>query len=178
MRQVISILCCCTTLFSVISFTDLQAQPSEEVVNKCTKEELMTFFPQQVVESVLLKAKVPHEKAVVIAKELSQKDREFTKIVENKASKMDQDPFKDLSQRDLAIKIYRETLYEVFAKVLKANGVTNDDQIQSLLEEMSAAKSKLFIDCIRKQTVQTPAPQNPGAPVSPEAAKEAASAVL
>lgn len=159
MRQMIATLCC-TTLFSMVSLTALEAQPSEETLNKCTKEELMTFFPQQVVESVLLKAHVQKEKAESISKELSQKDRELSKIVENKASKMEQNPFKDLSQRDLAVKIYRETLYEVFAKVLKAHGITNDDQIQSLLEEMSAAKSKLFIDCIKKQTAQ-PAPVAP-----------------
>jgi hypothetical protein len=118
---------------------------------KCTKEELMTFFPQQVVQSVLMKAQLSKDQATSIAQELSQKDRELAKIVEEKAAKLDPNPFKDLSQRDLAIKIYRETLYEVFAKVLKSHGVTNEDQIQALLDDMQAAKSKLFIECIRKQ---------------------------
>ena len=160
MKQLVSGLCW-STMLSMVCMSTLQAQVADDVLSKCTKEELMTFFPQQVVESVLIKAKLPSDQATAIAQELSQKDRELAKIVEDKAAKLEPNPFKDLSQRDLAIKIYRETLYEVFAKVLKAHGVKNDDQIQALLEEMQAAKSKLFIECIRKQTASTKAPEAP-----------------
>ena len=146
---------CWSTIISIAYLGNLQAQATDEVLSKCTKEELMTFFPQQVVQSVLIKAKVSPDDAEAIAKELSQKDRELGKIVEEKAAKLEQNPFKDLSQRDLALKIYHETLYEVFAKVLKAHGIKNEDQIQALLDEMRAAKSKLFIDCIRKQTTKS-----------------------
>lgn len=163
MKQLVSGLCW-STMLSMVCMTSLQAQGGDDALSKCTKEELMTFFPQQVVESVLTKAKIPSDQASAIAKELSQKDRELAKIVEDKAAKLEPNPFKDLSQRDLAIKIYRETLYEVFAKVLKAHGVKNEDQIQTLLEEMQSAKSKLFIDCIRKQTA---APASPSVPASP-----------
>ena len=154
-------------MLSMAGLTALEAPADGGVPSKCTKEELMAFFPQQVVESVLIKAKLPAAQAAEIAQELSQKDRELAKIVEDKAAKLDPNPFKDLSQRELAIKIYRETLYEVFAKVLKAHGVKSDDQIQSLLEEMQAAKSKLFIECIRKQTAS---PDVSSPPASPPAA--------
>lgn len=144
---------CCMTILSVACLSSLHGDvANEEILSKCSKEELMTFFPQEVVKSVLLKEQIPEDQASQIAQELSQKDRELTKIIEDKAAKLDPNPFKDLSQRDLAIKIYRETLYEIFAKVLKAHGVKNEDKIQTLLEEMQAAKSKLFIECIRKQT--------------------------
>lgn len=155
MKQPITGLCF-ITLFSIACLGTLQGEIAEEtMLTKCSKEELMTFFPQEVVKSVLLKEQVSADQANEIAKELSQKDRELTKLIEEKAAKLDPNPFKDLSQRDTAIKIYRETLYEVFAKVLKANGIKNEDKIQSLLEEMQAAKSKLFIECIRKQTSGT-----------------------
>jgi len=153
MKDMLYCLCCAAT-FSMVGLSDLYAVTTEVVLSnsmKCTKEELMTFFPQQVVESVLLKAHLSKEQAEAISKELAQKDRELAKLVEEKAAKVDPNPFKDLSQRDLAIRIYRETLYEVFAKVLKSHGVTNEDQIQTLLDEMQAAKSELFIECIRKQ---------------------------
>jgi hypothetical protein len=147
----------CTTLMSIFYLPILQGETTEVVLSnamKCTKEELMTFFPQQVVQSVLTHSNMTKEQATDIAQELSQKDKELAKIVEEKADKLEPNPFKDLSQRDLAIRIYRETLYEIFAKVLKSHGITNEDQIQTLLDEIQMAKSKLFIECIRKQ--QTP----------------------
>jgi hypothetical protein len=160
MKHIISCLCC-STVISMSFLTTLKAETTETLLSnsmKCTKEELMIFFPQQIVESILVKAKFPKEQALSIAEELSHKDQELAKIVEDKAAKLNPNPFKDLSQRDLAIKIYRETLYEVFAKVLKAHGVTNEDQIQTLLDEMQSAKSKLFIECIRKQHVNSSSP--------------------
>lgn len=162
MKYMVSCLLCTTV--SMLCLTTLNAETTETVLSnamKCTKEELMTFFPQQVVQSVLIKAQLPQDQASSIAEELAQKDREFAKIVEDKAAKLEPNPFKDLSQRDLAIKIYRETLYEVFAKVLKSHGVTNEDQIQALLDDMQAAKSKLFIECIRKQQAKASSPSSP-----------------
>lgn len=162
MKNLFSCLCCAM----VISITDcaiLIAETTEVVLSnsmKCTKEELMRFFPEQVVHSILIKAQLPKEKADAIAQELSQKDKELAKIVEEKSAKIDPNPFKELSQRELAIKIYRETLYEVFAKVLKANGVTDEDQIQTLLDELQDARSKLFIECIRKQPIPSPEPSS------------------
>lgn len=155
---------CCATAFSTVYFSNGYAETTEVVLSnsmKCTKEELMTFFPQQVVQSVLTQAHLPKDQVDAIAKELTQKDRELAKLVEEKAAKVEPNPFKDLSQRDLAIRIYRETLYEVFAKVLKAHGVTNEDQIQTLLDEMQTAKSKLFIECIRKQPTHASPPSGP-----------------
>lgn len=163
MKHIFSWLCY-TITFSVSCYSNLQGETTEVLLSnamKCTKEELMTFFPQQVVESILLKTKLPKEQATKIAEELSHKDKELSKLVEEKAAKLDPNPFKDLSQRDLAIKIYRETLYEVFSKVLKAHGVTDEDQIQTLLDEVQVAKSKLFIECIRKQQNATSSLSSP-----------------
>jgi hypothetical protein len=143
-----------TIAISTLCLATLQAETTEVVLSnsmKCTKEELMTIFPKQIVQSILIQAHLPKDKAESIAEALSQKDQEFTKIVEEKAAKVQPNPFQDLSQRDLAIRIYRETLYEVFSKVLKAHGVTNDDQIHTLLDQMQNEKSKRFIECIRKQ---------------------------
>lgn len=142
------------TAISMVCCTGLYSETTEVVLSnsmKCTKEELMRFFPEQIVQSVLIKSKLPADQADAIAQDLSQKDRELARLVEEKSAQVEPNPFKNLSQRDLAIKIYRETLYEVFAKVLKAHGITNEDQIQTLLDELQEARSKLFIECIRKQ---------------------------
>lgn len=151
------------TAISMLCCTILYAETTEVVLSnsmKCTKEELMRFFPEQLVTSVLIKAKLPKEQANAIAKELSEKDRELERLVEEKSAQVEPNPFKNLSHRDLAIKIYRETLYQVFAKVLKANGITNEDQIQTLLDELQEARSKLFIECIRKQPVSVEPPSS------------------
>jgi len=148
---------CCATVVSTAWLTTLHSETTETILSnsmKCTKEELMISFPQQVVESILIKAKLPQEQAASIAKELSTKDQELNKIVEEKAAKLNPNPFRDLSQRDLALKIHRETLYEQFASVLKSHGVTNEDQIQTLLDQVQRAKSELFLECIRKQHVK------------------------
>lgn len=140
---------------TIAGFASLEAETTEVVLSnsmKCTKEELMRFFPEQVVRPILIQAKIPEKEADAIAQALAQKDVELAKIVEEKSSKIDPNPFKNLSQRDLAIKIYRETLYEVFAKVLKEHGISDADQVQSLLDKLQEARSKLFIECIAKQT--------------------------
>lgn len=132
----------------------LYAETTEVVLSnsmKCTKEELMRFFPEQVVRSILLKHNVPKEKVDAIARELSQKDEELSKMVEEKSHRLDANSLKNLSQREAAAKIYRETLYEVFSKELNAHGVTDQDQIQAMLDDLQEARSKLFIECIRKQ---------------------------
>ena len=151
-----------STIMALTGLTTLYAQdttqtsaPSLESID-CTKEELMTFFPKPVVEAVLIREQISKEQAQAIAQELSGKDQELVKNVEAKASRLDPNPFKDLNQRDLAIKIYRETLYEVFAKVLKAHDITNDERIQQLLDKVQQAKSRLFIECIRKQQMTVP----------------------
>lgn len=121
----------------------------------CTKDVLMTFFPQPVVKAVLIQHKIPQDKAEVIAKELSQKSQDVAKIVESKASKMDPNPFNDLSQRDTAVKIFRETLFEVFSQALKSNGIEKDNaEIQNILDDMQEAKGKLFVECIKNKTIQ------------------------
>lgn len=124
----------------------------------CTKQNLMTFFPEPVVKAVLSQYQVSQADADTIAKELAQKDQDVVKIVENKASNMQPNPFKDPTQRDLAHKVFKETLYEVFANTMKAHGFKDEDQIQTMLEEIRATKGKLFVECILKETPASAAP--------------------
>lgn len=155
MKEKIFSYVCCATAASTFYVSTLQGETTEVILSnsmKCTKEELMRFFPEQIVESILTKANLPKEKVEAIVQELSQKDHELAKIVEEKSAKVEDESTDALSQRDLAIKVYRETLYQVFAGVLEAHGVTDRDQIQTLLDELQEARSKLFMECIRKQS--------------------------
>ncbi|WP_154017832.1 hypothetical protein [Candidatus Protochlamydia phocaeensis] len=153
MRQVFFNLYCTTVMILACS-TTMAAQDKADISSdslSCSKTELMTYFPKPLVKNILIKADLSQNQADSISEELAHKSQELEKIVSEKAAKLDPNPFKDLSQRDIAIKIYRETLYEVFAKVLKAHGITDDDRIQTLLDQVQIAKSKMFIDCIRKE---------------------------
>lgn len=127
----------------------------------CTREELMLFFPEGVVKNVLVQANFSEEESEGIAKELGVKDRGIAKLVDQKAAQYQPNPFKELSQRDQAIKIYQETVFEVFANVLKEHGIKDENQIRSLLEEIRLIKSKIFIDCISKQPRSSKASARP-----------------
>lgn len=145
----IATLCCSNEILAEEKESSLLVDPS-----LCSKEVLMTFFPQPIVQAVLIKHQVAAGEAEAIAKELSQKNQDIVKLVETKASQMDPNPFKDLSQRDAAIKIFRETLYDVFAGVLKKHGITDEKQIHQFLDDMQEVKGKLFVQCIRKEQPQ------------------------
>lgn len=161
--QVLLTCLCCGTLVAVDSEHEDSSMVSVENIT-CSKETLMTFFPRPVVKAVLMQNKVSEEEAQQIAQELSQKDQEVVKQVEVKASEMNPNPFSDLAYRNTAIKLFRETLYEVFAKVLKAHQITDENQIQHILEDMQAAKGKLFVECIKKEYPVRPKPQTEAQP--------------
>lgn len=158
MRHILSYACC--TLLALNSFGKLEAEEKTEpdgTPSLCTKQELMTYFPQPLVKSILIKSNIKEDQAEAISQDLAQKGQELEKRVAEKAALLEPNPFKDFSQRDTAIKIYRETLYEVFAGTMNDHEITNEDQIQTLLDEMQQAKSKLFVDCIkREQTKKRP----------------------
>jgi hypothetical protein len=118
----------------------------------CTKEVLMTFFPQPVVKAILIRHGISESEANKIAKELSSKDPQVIKLVESKASAMDPNPLNDVNQRDTAVRIFSDTLYEVFSNVLKAHNVeASDNDIQTILDDTKEVKGKLFVECIKKE---------------------------
>lgn len=138
--------CCC-----YLSAAD-ESKPLALDASLCTKQNLMTFFPEPVVKAVLQRYQVPQQDIDAIAKDLAQKDLDVAKAVELKAANMQPNPFKDPSQRDVAHKVFRETLFEVFASTMKAHGMQDEDQLQAILEEIRSTKSKLFVECILKES--------------------------
>lgn len=136
--------------FYVMNFSSLCCveETSSENNIECSKEELMQFFPQKLVRSVLIKTDMSPAKVTTITIMLSQKDSELSRTIESESEKLDENLMTHVSQREAAAKIYRETLYQVFSKVMNENGITDPDQIQKLLDELQEARSKLFLDCI------------------------------
>ena len=158
MNQIIAHLTCtialtmpCRCLLAV----EERAPPVQEIMI-CNKQELGRFFPKRVLKAVLIKDQVPQDQAETIADNLSTKDDVLMRTIREKASRMDPNPFQDLNHRDVAIKLYRESIYQEFAKVLKAHGIQDEDKIQLMLDDLQRAKSKLFLDCIRKENIASP----------------------
>lgn len=122
--------------------------------DECSKEILLSYFPSVFVRETLSKYKVPQDQWDAITKELAQRDKNILKMVEEKASKLASNPLKDPQQRQAAVKIFRETLFENFAAVLNAHGVKDDKQIQAMLDDVQQQKAQRFAKCMQKHQQQ------------------------
>lgn len=146
------------SLFSLTT-TNLSAripETSSNAVDECSKELLLSYFPKAFVNETLSKYKVPQDQWDAINKELAEKDKEVIKIVEEKASKISPNLLRDPQQRQAAVKLFRETLFDVFSKVMKAHGVTDDKEIQQMLDDIQRQKALRFKECMEKHRNEAP----------------------
>lgn len=127
---------------------------ADSAVAECSKELLLAYFPESFVNETLKKFNVPESEWPAINKELAARDKDVIGIVEDKASKFTPNPLKDPQQRQAAVKIFRETLFEVFSAVMRDHGVTDEKQIQSMLDDVQLQKAARFKECMEKQRSQ------------------------
>lgn len=119
-------------------------------VDECSRELLLSYFPESFVVDTLKKYNVPQDKWDAINKQLASKDKDVVRIVEEKAAQSDPNPLKDSRLRQQAVKLFRDTLFDVFSSVMKANGVTDDKQIQAMLDDIQQQKAVRFAKCMEK----------------------------
>lgn len=119
--------------------------------DECSQEILLSYFPGVFVSETLTKFNIPKDQWDKIKQELLGRDKEIIKQVEAKASKMNPNPLKDPEQRQAAIKLFRETLFDNFSSVMKAHGVKDDKQIQAMLDDIQQQKAKRFAHCMEIQ---------------------------
>lgn len=155
---------CCSIAFSFSAYgadTDtikIETTHKESNADECSKELLLTYFPKPFVNETLKKYNIPQEKWDAINSQLSEKDKQVISIVEEKASKMNPNPLKDAQQRQAAVKIFRETLRQIFSEVMKNNGITDEKQIDTMLDDIQQQKAKRFAQCMeRRKTADAPA---------------------
>lgn len=169
-------------LAAILGVGTFQAAPVvanvSDTIDECSKELLIAYFPEVFVKETLKKFNVPQSSWAPITQELHGKEADIIKMVEEKAEKMKENPLKDPKQRQEAVKIFRETLLQVFSGVMKKNGVTDDKQIQSMLDDIQQQKAKRFAQCMEKHKNQ--AKQQPSTPAgaAPKAAAGAATGKL
>lgn len=123
--------------------------------NECSKETLHAYFPEVFVRETFTKFNVPRDKWDSIIKNLNEKDKSIIKLVEEKTAKMNPNPLKDPQQRQVVVKLLRETLLEVFSNELKANGVSDDKQISAMLDDIQQQKVKRIAMCIKNEAEAT-----------------------
>lgn len=178
--------------YSLVSMLLLSpiASVTADVVDDCSKELLLSYFPEPFVRETLKANNVPQDKWDAIVNELKTNDKQVVGIVEEKAAKLNPNPLKnpgDQEQRQKAVAIFRETLMEVFTAALNKNGITDSKQIQAMLDDVQHQKAKRFKECLEKhkssidanlppaaapssttaQPVTPEAPEAPAAPVTP-----------
>ncbi|MBA2727477.1 MAG: hypothetical protein H0U49_04810 [Parachlamydiaceae bacterium] len=151
-KLALSILFTLGTANSIFAQTEAPAQPS---VGDCSREFLIAYFPPSLVEGALKKANIPQDKWAPITKALTASEKDIITQVEDKASKITPNPLKDPQQRQVAVKIFRDTLLSIFSDVLKKNGITDDNQIQQMLDEIQQEKARKFTDCLGQHKIPT-----------------------
>ncbi len=145
-----------TLFFSLFSLFPLWSQEdgkdiqnkNKEMVMECSREALLSFFPKPIVYKVLQQYGIPEAEWASIYRDLEQKDRAVIPLVEEKASKMEPNPLKDLRYRSEAVRLFRETLVESFTKVMNEHGITDEEQIEEMLDDIQIEKARAFADCI------------------------------
>lgn len=135
---------------SVCAFAD------EPTVDECSREVLFAYYPEPFVKETLKKYNVPENQWNAIYGELAAKNGEIVERVEVKAKQLDIDPLKDPAKREEAIKLFQDTLYEVFADVMKAHNIQDPNQIQAMHAAIQDQKAERFADCIQKREVPVP----------------------
>ncbi len=123
---------------------------AEEEID-CSKEYLLNYFPEVVVNKVLHQYQIPGELWPQINQELQAQEASVVDIVREEASKMKPNPLYDPKQKNVASELFRQALYQIFTNVMNKNGVQREEQISAMMDLIQYKKAKLFNDCIQKK---------------------------
>lgn len=148
----LSTVACLSAAFLFIFGPNFTPLAAEQTVDECSRELLLTYFPEPFVKETLKTFHVPEDKWDDIQKSLASKDKEIIQLVEKKAAEMDPNPLKDdhPQAREAAIKLFRSTLFQLFSEVMQANGITDEKQIQAMLDSIQLQKAQAFAKCMQK----------------------------
>lgn len=136
-------LLCCGPAIPLISV--------DQTIDECSRELLLAYFPQPFIKETLKKFNVPEDKWNSIQEQLTRKDKEIIKIVEQKASTMSTNPLKDPQERQAAVKLFRETLFQAFSDVMNEHGISDSKQIQAMLDDIQQQKAQRFVKCMQQR---------------------------
>jgi len=121
----------------------------------CSKDLILSYFPENIVNTVLMSYRVPQNSWASINEELHDQDEMILSKVEAKTSQMNPNPLNDPALKAVAVNIFRETLYETFGDVMNKYGIDDEDQIQAMMDEIQYKKAEHFKKCIDKRKARS-----------------------
>ncbi|MEC7839548.1 MAG: hypothetical protein VX777_05880 [Chlamydiota bacterium] len=130
------------------SFADQQVVEIEE---DCSKDLILSYFPEKIVNNVLQSYNIAQELWPAINEDLKSQDAIIVSKVEDKTKSMNPNPLRDPAQKDIAVNIFRETLYETFSDVMKKYGVDSPEQSQAMMNQIQYEKAEHFKRCMDKR---------------------------
>ena len=155
-KCMLPIVTACLLISTSFAQEDQSTPKAPSGVEDCSHELLISYFPKVFVQETLKKFNVPQDKWDAIINELGEKDKLVIKTVEEKAASLDPNPLKDPKLRQDAVKLFRETLTNIFSSTLKAQGITDEKQIQDMLDDIQQQKAKRFASCMSKLSHSSP----------------------
>lgn len=157
-KSIAKTIVCFGLIGSTLTFSGVEA--ADQTVDEC-RELLLAYFPEPFVKETLKKFNVPQDKWEAIQKQLADKDKDVIKTVEKRAAQLDTNPLED---RQTAVKLFKETLLQVFTDVMKDNGITDTAQIEMMLKDVNQQKAQRFAKCMQKIDVKDKEPKEPTLP--------------
>ncbi|NGX58735.1 MAG: hypothetical protein K940chlam3_01643 [Chlamydiae bacterium] len=108
-------------------------------------------FPQQIVNKILERFEIPSTEWVGINRALDRQVKLLEVKVQQKAAKMDPNPFNSPVLHVVVGRLYRETLIESFGYVMRQHGVKKTRQIYEMYDAIVDEKAELIWECRRKR---------------------------
>lgn len=137
-------------LAGVAREVDVYSGEEEEGLD-CSENLLVAYFPPSIVNQVLRNYQIPQDLWPEINAELQDQNDKILTLVEEKASKIKQNPLYDVRQKNISVGIYRESLLHVFGDIMKKYGIDREEQIRAMLDEIQYKKAKRFRDCLEER---------------------------
>lgn len=142
--------------FNILQMPHLYGETAAIEEADCSQQALRAYFPEKFVKSTLKKFNIPEDKWGGIVQGLKGREKDVEIIVETNAEKMNPNPLRDPQQRQAAVKLFKDALFQVASETFKKNGVNDDQQIRSMLDDIQQQKIKQFAECIEKHKLPMP----------------------
>ncbi len=148
------------TLFTLLIATYGTLLAADVTPAECSTEVLFRFFPQEFVLEALKQDGVTPDQADKIATALSEMDREIVQKIEQRASSMNPNPLREGGTQEARAQLFKGVISDLFADVMKKNGVTDQQVIDRALTDIQEMRVKRFEACRKAGML----PKPPGPP--------------
>lgn len=150
-----------TCALSLVAIPPLFAA-NESCQSDTSMELFIAFFPRPFVADTLEKFNVPSEKRAAIQEQLTHHELDIISIVEAKAAKMNPNPLNQPDQQEQVIQLFDDAVSQVFTQVLEKNGVSDQEKIMEMLEDIHRQKAERFRRCM---LIEAPPTEESEAPI-------------